>query len=288
VFRIPIFTTTPVTFFAPSKSTTTLDIPALVEPGSFFIWPRKELNAAPLVGGLKASYILERDQFFAAIGMATNGSMSISGYLSAKHSFFNHPLIFWYHHIVSIRSPGSKKIPELQIPAAVWQKLITASQNQRQQEKNHVWQLTYRSDEPLVSECFQAPLDRIKVVSKFAAPRRLPNGKEYLHTGVDFRARRGTPVKAVAPGIIELADSMVVSGHTILVDHGGGLHSSYFHLDQILKEEGNFVKAGDVIGLAGSSGRAEAPHLHWELMWKGRFLNPLHFLQRWGQICDQG
>lgn len=93
--------------------------------------------------------------------------------------------------------------------------------------------------------------------------RRILNGvAKSPHTGQDYTAPSGTPVRAVAGGTVRLARELYYSGQTLLVDHGAGLVSQYMHLEKMLVAEGDPVSAGQVIGLVGSTGRATGPHLH--------------------------
>jgi len=93
--------------------------------------------------------------------------------------------------------------------------------------------------------------------------RRILNGvPKSPHSGQDYTAPAGTPVKAVGGGRVRLAADFYYSGRTLFVDHGAGLVSVYMHLQEIQVAEGDIVAAGQVIGRVGSTGRATGPHLH--------------------------
>ena len=93
--------------------------------------------------------------------------------------------------------------------------------------------------------------------------RRILNGiPKSPHTGQDYTAPAGTPVKTVAGGTVRLAGDFYYSGLTLFVDHGAGLVSVYMHLEKLLAAAGETVTAGQVIGRVGSTGRATGPHLH--------------------------
>jgi murein DD-endopeptidase MepM/ murein hydrolase activator NlpD len=93
--------------------------------------------------------------------------------------------------------------------------------------------------------------------------RRILNGiPKSPHTGQDYTAPAGTPVKAVAGGKVRLAADFYYSGLTLFVDHGAGLVSVYMHLEKLLAAAGEVVTAGQPIGRVGSTGRATGPHLH--------------------------
>ena len=105
--------------------------------------------------------------------------------------------------------------------------------------------------------------------------RRVLNGKpKSPHSGVDYSAPAGEKVRAVSSGKVKMADDLYYSGYTVLLDHGGGLVSQYFHLQEITVEEGAAVEAGDLLGRVGSTGRVTGPHLHFGLRLYGRRVDP--------------
>ncbi|RME18385.1 MAG: M23 family metallopeptidase, partial [Bdellovibrio sp.] len=174
----------------------------------------------------------------------------------------------------------------LRLPAKVWNRVNDRFARQKQKEKDLMRSLLRK---PSVFEasasCWHKPLNSM-VVSSFASPRRLPNGYSYLHTGVDLRAAEGTPVRAAAWGKVAWVGKMIVPGNLIVLDHGSGIYTRYMHLSRILVHLNQWVRRGDIIGLSGATGRVEAPHLHWEVVWKGIFANPLEFLEVWGRLCN--
>ncbi|CAN5397324.1 M23 family metallopeptidase [soil metagenome] len=99
-----------------------------------------------------------------------------------------------------------------------------------------------------------------------------------FHYGMDFTAPRGTPVYATGDGKIERADNSATGyGNHIRLDHGYGYVSLYAHLYKYNVRVGQKVKRGDVIGFVGSTGRSEAPHLHYEIYKDGERINPINF-----------
>jgi len=109
--------------------------------------------------------------------------------------------------------------------------------------------------------------------------RRVFNGQPRSpHNGVDFPAPAGTPVRAPAPGRVALAEELYFSGGTVILDHGGGLFTSYFHLSRLDVAAGVLVRDGQEIGAVGSTGRVTGPHLHWSARLEGARINPLSLL----------
>jgi len=123
------------------------------------------------------------------------------------------------------------------------------------------------------------PLKKLIVTSKFGEIRLINGKRKSVHRGVDFRAKWGEPVYAVMPGRVRLTGEFFLTGKTVILDHGMGLYTLYAHLSEILVKEGQVVKAGDVIGKAGSTGRSTGPHLHLGLYLNGIPLNPLSLLK---------
>jgi len=100
-----------------------------------------------------------------------------------------------------------------------------------------------------------------------------PGSREF-HTGVDFGVPSGTPIKAVADGVVVLAGEYGGYGKAVVIRHANGLSTIYGHLSEIKVEEGKEVKQGDVIGLSGNTGRSTGPHLHFEIRENGQPVDP--------------
>ncbi len=99
-----------------------------------------------------------------------------------------------------------------------------------------------------------------------------------MHRGMDFTAPRGTPVYASGDGKVKRADNNSSGyGKHIRVDHGYGYMSLYAHLSKYNVKKGQKVKRGDLIGFVGSTGRSEAPHLHYEVFKDKDRINPINF-----------
>jgi len=110
--------------------------------------------------------------------------------------------------------------------------------------------------------------------------RRVFNGKtQSRHAGADLVAAAGTPIKAPAPGTVRLAEDLYFSGGTVIVDHGGDLFTTYFHMSRIDVKPGDRVQTGGVLGAVGATGRATGPHLHWGARLNGARINPLGLLK---------
>ena len=99
-----------------------------------------------------------------------------------------------------------------------------------------------------------------------------------FHYGMDFSSPQGTPVYAAGDGVVIRADDASSGyGNHIRIDHGYGYVTLYGHLSAYNVRAGQHVKRGDLIGKVGSTGRSEAPHLHYEVIKNGEHINPIHF-----------
>jgi murein DD-endopeptidase MepM/ murein hydrolase activator NlpD len=83
------------------------------------------------------------------------------------------------------------------------------------------------------------------------------------HSGADLKAAAGTEIHAANRGRVVLAKELFYSGNAVFIDHGLGVYTVYLHLSEILVEPGSIVDQGQVVGLAGATGRVTGPHLHW-------------------------
>ncbi len=95
------------------------------------------------------------------------------------------------------------------------------------------------------------------------------------HLGLDMAAPSGTPVLAALPGKVTLAHAgMVMTGKTLIIDHGFGINTIYIHMSEIAVKEGQMVAAGERIGAIGTTGRSSGPHLHFQVQWYQEKLDP--------------
>ena len=104
-------------------------------------------------------------------------------------------------------------------------------------------------------------------------------GRPAMHTGLDFRAAMGDPVRATANGKVASAGWAGGYGRMVEIDHGNGLSTRYGHLSQINVKVGDVIKIGQVIGEVGSTGRSTGPHLHYETRIDGEAVDPQKFLR---------
>jgi len=125
---------------------------------------------------------------------------------------------------------------------------------------------------------FEAPVEA--ETSDVYGSQRIFNGKaQRPHYGLDYRVHTGTSVAAMNDGTILLARFLYFEGNCVVIDHGQGLLTLYFHLSEIKVKEGDPIKRGQEIGLSGGTGRATGPHLHVAVRWQGTYLDPASLLR---------
>ena len=133
-------------------------------------------------------------------------------------------------------------------------------------QARHLWQAP-----------FQLPVDG-KITSPYGSRRTYNGQTKRYHSGIDFRAAVGTPIKSANTGIVRMAEDLFFAGKHVIVDHGKGLFTSYSHLSEFRVSPGQLIDRGTVVGLAGASGRANGPHLHWGAKLNGVNINPMQLL----------
>jgi len=119
-----------------------------------------------------------------------------------------------------------------------------------------------------------------EVTSHFGMRPSPTSGRWKMHLGTDIRAPRGTRVEAAAPGRVTFTGYWGGYGKTIVVDHGGDLKTLYAHLSRIHVREGETIDRTETIGTVGSSGRTTGPHLHYEVRFRGRAVDPMCYTGR--------
>jgi murein DD-endopeptidase MepM/ murein hydrolase activator NlpD len=186
-------------------------------------------------------------------------------------------------------SKGSSEIP-FEVKAKKYRTQYLTIQDQRKVEPNpedlkRIEAETARSDEALsrftaiqpINMELLPPIEGVR--SDSFGSRRVFNGQpRNPHTGMDIAAPRGTPVHAPAAGKVVEAGEFFFNGNTLYIDHGNGLVTMYCHLDTVAVKKGDTVKAGDLLGTVGSTGRVTGPHLHWGIALNRAMVDPALFL----------
>jgi murein DD-endopeptidase MepM/ murein hydrolase activator NlpD len=135
----------------------------------------------------------------------------------------------------------------------------------------------YSSKEILWNRDFILPMYS-KTTSDFGTKRVYNNSLKSFHSGIDFKAEIGSSIIASNSGIVKLAKNRFYSGNSIIIDHGQGVYTCYFHLSKFLVKENDIVKKGQTIGLSGDTGRITGPHLHFATRVHGILVEPENLL----------
>jgi murein DD-endopeptidase MepM/ murein hydrolase activator NlpD len=149
------------------------------------------------------------------------------------------------------------------------------------QEAQRIREVTTQATLPgLWQGTFRVPLAGTPGLSAPFGIRRSYNGGPATgyHSGVDYSAGGGEAIYSPARGRVVLAEPLHVRGNAVIVDHGRGVMSGYWHLSQINVTVGQAIEQGEVLGLVGSTGLSTGAHLHWEIRLMGVAVDPLQWV----------
>jgi len=138
------------------------------------------------------------------------------------------------------------------------------------------------SGPPRWTEPFQFPIAEGFPRTSPYGTRRSYNGGPVssYHAGSDWGAPEGTPIIAPAPGVVVLAEPLFVRGGAVIIDHGAGVYSNFWHMSQIDVKPGDVVETGQQLGLVGTTGLSTGAHLHWEIRVNGLAVDPLQWTEQ--------
>lgn len=138
----------------------------------------------------------------------------------------------------------------------------------------HTW-----TEKFVVDADFLVPVDG-RLSSPFGLRRFFNKQPRKPHSGLDIAAPKGTPIKAPASGVVINSGNYFFNGNTVFLDHGQGLITGYFHMNEIKVETGRSLERGDVLGTVGETGRVTGPHLHWNVYLNRTKVDPMVFIAR--------
>jgi murein DD-endopeptidase MepM/ murein hydrolase activator NlpD len=236
------------------------------------------LNGTWLGHELTFSYKASTKTWFALAGVAfeTNpGTYTLE--LRGENASGKTPLIF-----KRVFRVARAQYPKIKVELAVEKKFTQPDPEQQKQiaegvkvKQDYLGRVTPERE---WNGNFAAPVDAAN--SDVFGSQRIFNGvAQRPHFGLDYRVHTGTAVAAMNDGTVLLARFLYFEGNCVVIDHGQGLLTLYFHLSEIKVKEGDPVKRGEEIGLSGGTGRATGPHLHVAVRWQGTYLDPARLLQ---------
>lgn len=116
-------------------------------------------------------------------------------------------------------------------------------------------------------------------ISSYYGYRSSPfDGRRVFHKGLDIAGKKGSPIIAVAGGVVTWSDKRWGYGNMVEINHGNGYVTRYAHCENLLVQEGEAVKKGQQVATMGSTGRSTGPHVHFEVLKEGKQVNPLDFI----------
>ncbi len=169
--------------------------------------------------------------------------------------------------------PGDFGVQELTLPPDQVEPDAATLDRIERERKDLLARLERETPMPLWTGPFIVPVEG-RIAGAFGRQRILNGQPRARHNGEDIVAERGTPVSATNDGLVVFVHEQFFAGNGVVIDHGLGLYSMYFHLDRVNVHEGQRVARGATIGWVGSTGRATGPHLHWGLRMNGARVNP--------------
>lgn len=128
-------------------------------------------------------------------------------------------------------------------------------------------------------EAFLSPVTSPVPPGGFGARRIINEQPRSPHAGADYQAAVGSPVRASNGARVALAEEQFFGGKSVVLDHGAGLYTIYFHLEEFMVHAGDSVRKGQEIGKVGASGRATGPHLHFAVRLQGARIDPAALLR---------
>ena len=151
-----------------------------------------------------------------------------------------------------------------------------ARANRESATMNKLWDASISA--PFWDTPFIMPLGS-EVIGTFGRRSIINDQPRSPHSGVDMRGKNGTPVKASNDGLVVLTGDHFFTGNTVVIDHGAGILSMYFHLAKINVKKGDKISRGEALGTVGSTGRVTGPHLHWGVRIDGQRIDPVSFVE---------
>jgi murein DD-endopeptidase MepM/ murein hydrolase activator NlpD len=162
--------------------------------------------------------------------------------------------------------------------------LLVDSEQKRLERKILAQVLSKPSKQPLWEEVFIYPVEEPVTISAFGKKRiyNVENSTTFTryHRGIDLKGEKGDPVVSSNRGVVVFSDERITTGNTVVIDHGLGIFSLYFHLDSTSVNAGDRVEKGEKIGEVGSTGIAEGDHLHWGILVNGIYVDPSDWTKR--------
>lgn len=159
-------------------------------------------------------------------------------------------------------------------------KTVLARIKKERDEANKIYS-TF-TPELFINSPFEVPMSS-KITSPYGGARMFNGTLKSFHGGTDFRAATGTAIKASNDGIVRIAKDRYYAGGSVVINHGSGIYTQYYHMSKISVKVGQKVKKGELLGLSGATGRVSGPHLHFGVFVGGAQVDPMQFISHFNK-----
>ncbi|MFH1074572.1 MAG: M23 family metallopeptidase [Candidatus Firestonebacteria bacterium] len=156
---------------------------------------------------------------------------------------------------------------------------LVANEETAKQRKRLAKEISFLKDEKYWSGNFIKPVEG-RITTEYGMGRVVNGSPGGIHRGLDIAADEGTEIKAANNGVVTLSRNHILTGNTIVINHGAGVVSVYYHMSALIAEENAKVKKGEIIGKVGSTGVSTGAHLHWGIWIFGVDVNPLELIEK--------
>jgi murein DD-endopeptidase MepM/ murein hydrolase activator NlpD len=162
--------------------------------------------------------------------------------------------------------------------------LLLPSEQKEEEIRTLLQVIETNTPDALWEGSFSFPVENPQIISSFGKKRSYFFAGAFsfirFHRGIDIRGATGDPVYAPSNGVAVLVQNRITTGNTLVLDHGQGVFSLFFHLDSVQVQTGDRVEAGDRVATIGSTGFSAGPHLHWSLIVNGVNVDPTDWITR--------
>lgn len=174
--------------------------------------------------------------------------------------------------------PPAFNVRELTVSKKFIEPSAAQKKQQKADQRAFAKAFAQRFSPPLFTADFARPTQS-EITAPFGDLRTFNGKKQSQHYGMDLDGNTGDPIRASNSGVVVMARENFGAGNTVIVHHGGGLFTSYFHLSRMDVKQGQKVKQNELLGLIGKSGRVTGPHLHFGCKVHGLWVDPASLLE---------
>ena len=235
--------------------------PLLVAPGTLVRWPVYDADECQVAD--RRWPALDGACYFPIDLLQAAGPLELVRWHGSRREARRIDVAAYPYPVQSITLPDDRMV---HLSEADLQRVLI-----EQERLERLWELEgpRRFELPL-----RSPLEPLPEGGRFGSKRTINGEPRSPHSGTDYTAPAGAPVRSAARGSVVLAQEHFFGGNSVFVDHGAGLISMYLHLSRIDVAVGQQIARGQIVGRVGATGRATGPHLHFGVRWHGARIDP--------------